>query len=135
MNDWEKVRKSMGCRPGEIRGQLGISIEEFAKIMGVSVGVMCRWIGNVESPDINEQIRMNELLTIKEEPLNLRATREELELTAEELGEALDIPESDILAYERASGEGVFSRYKLELYRLLESARKREKLMKKVNDE
>lgn len=136
MNDWEKARKSMGCRPGEIRSQLGLSIEEFAKIMNVSVGVMCRWIGSGEEPYINEQIRMNEMVRIKNATFSYRAARCELGLSTGELAEALDMKESDITAYESAENVGglVPFRYKLELYKLLESARKREKLIKKVGD-
>ena len=120
----------------EIRQLLGLSIEEFAKIMNVSLGKMCRWIGSGEEPDINEEIRMNELLQIYNALFSLLGARKELGLTASELGEALDIPESKILAYEGAVNvEGfVPFRYKLEIYKLLQSARKRAGLMKKVED-
>lgn len=121
----------------EIRQLLGLSIEEFAKIMNVSLGKACKWIGYGLEPDINEQIRLNELLQIYNALFSLLGARKELGLTAAELGEALDIPESKILTYESAVDEEGLApfAYKLELYKLLESARKREKLMKKVNDE
>lgn len=120
----------------EIRRQLGLSIEEFAKIMNVSLGKACKWIGYGLEPTLNEQIRMNELQQIYNALFSLVGARKELGLTTGELAESLDIPESKILAYESATGEEGFVpfRYKLEIYRLLESSRKREKLIKKVGD-
>lgn len=121
----------------EIRQLLGLSIEEFAKIMNVSLGKACRWIGYGLEPTLSEQKRMDELLQVYNAFFSLVEAREELELSAKELAEALGMKEGDILRYESARNEEGFVpfQYKLELYKLLESARKKEKLMKKLGDE
>lgn len=121
----------------DIRQHLGLSIEEFAKLMNVSLGKACNWIGFGLEPTLSEQKRMDELLQVYNAFFSLVGARKELELTAAELGEALDIPESKILRYESAANTEGFVpfEYKLEMYKLLESSRKREKLMKKVGDE
>lgn len=107
----------------KIRMKLGIGIQQFAEIMGVSVGIVRWWESKREKPSPNDQIRMEELVAINEATFNIRAVRKELKFTATTLAYALGISESRILAHERAIEKGVEKfmplKYKIDILDLL----------------